>query len=481
MWSQIWSILQAVALLNVNEENGNGVLPEEGEQTGIPTFRLTTESPNSIVDKNAGSVGKCPKAAQFSKGPPSGCQVARDPQNRPPSSIESWFTKEMFEDLFPFANLGFGPHPCYPYSYESFIIAARYFPKFGAESPNSNYTERENHRRDLAAFFAHAVQETGENNIGLYNGKRSNQEAANCFYRGGFYNWFEGGPKSAFFPPNAPGFQPEDGANCTAGGEYCQMSPENNFWCPCETKKITEELSSSCYFGRGAIQISYNYNYKRFQDWLESENIFVDLLKHPNLVITSMEPPLAIMASLWFYMTPQPPKPSMHDLVMGNWNAGAKNKEIGYFGPNFGATSLVINNECNGESPTEPGEGGESRRIKAFKWFCNYFNVPVGPEESLSCKKMKVRFDLMRYPKSFGPKWSTAWKNEPCDCEPAGYEGWLMYYDPEYYPEEYVALNEVNRRRCVEALYAQPSMYGMSNATSACLDFARDFDEEDKS
>jgi hypothetical protein len=25
------------------------------------------------------------------------------------------------------------------------------------------------------------------------------------------------------------------------------------------------------------------------------------------------------MASLWFYMTPQPPKPAMHDIILGRW------------------------------------------------------------------------------------------------------------------------------------------------------------------
>ncbi|TKR62146.1 hypothetical protein L596_026143 [Steinernema carpocapsae] len=469
MWAKVWSILQAIALLQEK--------PEEPDLGSVEaTFRvITTALPNVITgDKNLGSAGMCPHAARFAKGPSPGCQIARDPQNRPPSSIEAWFTKESFEDLFPFANLGSGPHPCYPYSYESFIIAARYFPNFGSEDSNEIYDARENSRRDLAAFFAHAVQETGENNIGLYNGRQSKQDAANCFYRGGFYNWFEGGPKSAFLPQDFPGYRPEDGVNCTEGGQYCQRSRESDFWSPCATYNITENVFQSCYFGRGAIQISYNYNYKRFQDWLETQNIFVDLLKEPNLVITSMEPPLAIMASLWFYMTPQPPKPSMHDIVMGNWNAGKTNEEIGYYGPNFGATSLVINNECNGESPTEPGEGGESRRIKAFKWFCDYFEVPPGPQDSLSCKKMKLRFDSMQYAKSYGPKWATAWKSEPCDCEPVGYEGWILYYHPDHYPAEFVAFNELNRKRCVEALYENPAMYGMTNTTSQCLNYPRE-------
>jgi hypothetical protein len=72
----------------------------------------------------------------------------------------------MFEDLFPKANLGWGPNKCWPYSYEAFVIAARYFPRFGNEV-GTNYTGNQNFKRDLAAFFSHAIQETGENDINL--------------------------------------------------------------------------------------------------------------------------------------------------------------------------------------------------------------------------------------------------------------------------------------------------------------------------
>jgi hypothetical protein len=42
--------------------------------------------------------------------------------------------------------------------------------------------------------------------------------AGDCFYRGGFYEWFEGGPTSAFLDPTHPGYAPTDGENCTVGG-----------------------------------------------------------------------------------------------------------------------------------------------------------------------------------------------------------------------------------------------------------------------
>ena len=83
-------------------------------------------------------------------------------------------------------------------------------------------------------------------------------------------------------------------------------------------------LLQGCYYGRGAIQISYNFNYGLFNRWLDSQGIKengkpLNLLENPNLIMTKTDPPLSIMASLWFYMTPQSGVPSMHDIVIGNW------------------------------------------------------------------------------------------------------------------------------------------------------------------
>ncbi|KAI6237645.1 hypothetical protein M3Y95_00287200 [Aphelenchoides besseyi] len=410
----------------------------------------------------------CPQNLKFGSGPPATCQKPWDPQNRPPSALESWFTREMFEDLFPKANLGWGPHVCFPYSYESFVIAARYFPRFGTET-GINYTGGQNYRRDLAAFFAHAIQETGENDISLYTSKNQT-EADDCFYRGGLYNWFEGGPVSSLLAAPSHGSQPTDGGECNQAGRYCQQSPELNYYYPCGNDTTVNGAYKQCYFGRGSIQISYNFNYGMFGNWLHTQNIMVDLLKEPNLVLTKIDPPLAFMASIWFYMTPQPPKPAMHDIVIGNWNAGAQNTAAGFSGPIFGPTSLIINNECNGEDKIVPGGGGENRRIKAFKWFTSYFNVPSGEDRTLSCKYMPEHFVSQQNFLSYQPEWSTTWKeNKTCECAPAGYSGMIHYYTPGQYPEEFVKLNDANREFCQRTIYERPDLYNMNSNTSACL------------
>ncbi|CDW56696.1 Glyco hydro 19 domain containing protein [Trichuris trichiura] len=411
----------------------------------------------------------CPKAVKYGKGPPGNCTKFSDPNNRPKSRLESWFTKEMFNDLFPKANLGWGPNACSPYNYDSFVIAARYFPQFATEAPNNGYTAEQNYKRDLAAFFAHAVQESGENDASLYSTNRSKDEADECFYRGGFYNWFEGGPTSQFLPAYAPGHHPIDGDLCNAAGKYCVSNAEQNYFYPCNEQKFKYYYYKGCYFGRGPIQLSYNFNYGQFGEWLRNNNVNVDLLKYPNLLMTKTDPPLAIMGSIWFYMTPQPPKPAMHDIVMGQWEPGYSNRAAGYSGPIFGPTSFIINNECNGEDPGDPGGPGESRRIKAFKWFCKYFNVPAGEERHLTCKGMPTSLDMIGGKKSFQPDWSSTWKAEPCKCAPADYGGMIAYYEPGRYPDRFVAMNEQAEKRCVQTIYRNPSMYGMSGSTSLCL------------
>uniref|UniRef100_A0A1I7XTZ7 Glyco_hydro_19_cat domain-containing protein n=5 Tax=Heterorhabditis TaxID=37861 RepID=A0A1I7XTZ7_HETBA len=391
----------------------------------------------SVSAVKAGPGTNCPSARVYAKKPASGCAKPSDPNKLPPSKLEKWFTKENFKAC------------C---------------------SPNKVYSAEANYRRDLAAFFAHAIQETGENDASLYNGKLTNDQAADCFYRGGFFNWFEGGPVSAFLNPAAPGYSPKDGDVCNSNGRYCDRSKIADFFWPCGNDTAGGYFKN-CYFGRGAIQISYNYNYGQFNNFLKSKNINVDLLKEPNLVMTKMNPPLAIMASLWFYMTPQPPKPSMHDIVLGDWNSGDANKAAGYSGPIFGPTSLIINNECGGEDKAEPGGAGESRRIKAFKWFCSYFKVEPGPDNTLSCKNMAVRLNSMGYPVSYAPEWSTTWKEQPCNCMPVTYEGPVPYYDPKYYPKKWSDQNEANRKRCIEIICKKPIIFDMDSSTSKCINY----------
>ena len=81
---------------------------------------------------------KCPDAHKYGHGPPSTCNIPTDPNDKPHSGIESWLTRDVFNDLFPKSNLGWGPSQCSPYNYDAFVIAARYFPNFGTQYVTKN-------------------------------------------------------------------------------------------------------------------------------------------------------------------------------------------------------------------------------------------------------------------------------------------------------------------------------------------------------
>ena len=350
-------------------------------ETGKPTTRPPT--PNN----------KCPQHVQHLKkvgneavGQISGlkidlntCERASDPLNKPRSPIESWFTKEMWDQFFYKSNLGFGPHACLPYSYEAFVISARYFPDFGNEyhshTPDGKpmpqgFTEEETKRRDVAAFFAHMVQETGENNQWILDNYENlgltSEEAQECYMKGALWTWLEGGPTGG--DKYTCGDHPTCG-DFSPSVEYCQNEPMmDQLEMTCSTRQDSKGNKIS-YAGRGPLQLSWNYNYKMFARWAYEVGIrdengeMLDLINNPNLLLTKMDPPLSFMASIWFYMTAANGHPSMHSSVVGNWIGYGK-----WTGAVFGPTSKLINNECQGEGykAVKPGDMGqkESRRIK---------------------------------------------------------------------------------------------------------------------
>ncbi|KAH7695437.1 chitinase-1, partial [Aphelenchoides avenae] len=87
----------------------------------------------------------------------------------------------------------------------------------------------------------------------------SESYATECFYRGGLYHFFEGGPKSKFFPRKRHGYSMKDGEKCIEEGRYCARSPELDFWYPCEQPNADSDTATTttyhgCYFGRGPLQ-----------------------------------------------------------------------------------------------------------------------------------------------------------------------------------------------------------------------------------
>ena len=142
---------------------------------------------------------------------------------------------------------------------------------------------------------------------------------------------------------------------------------------PCKQGKL--------YYGRGAKQLSWNYNYGAF-----SNAMFGDpdvLLENPELVATSW---LNFASSMWFFVTPQPPKPSMLQVIDGTWKPNKADSEAN-IKPGFGATIMIINGalEC-GTSPSNTN--GANNRARYYKDYARMLGVDV-TGENLLCPNMK--------------------------------------------------------------------------------------------
>lgn len=126
-------------------------------------------------------------------------------------------------------------------------------------------------KRELAAFFANISQETtgGWEPVG-----------------GGTYGAYEKWGLSAV---------QENGQSCSSYKTFTGDYPA---------------AAGACYYGRGPIQISWNYNYGRFSDFLYGDT---RLLTSPDEVHTNGV--TTFKSAIWFWMTPQCPKPSCHQAM----------------------------------------------------------------------------------------------------------------------------------------------------------------------
>ena len=225
------------------------------------------------------------------------------------------------------------------YTYSNFLKAVGKFPAL-CKTYNDGRDSDAICRKELATMFAHFAQETGG-----HESWRPEAEWRQALVHVREMGWSEG-----------------------------------QTW-PCGKDKDGDFLS---YFGRGAKQLSYNYNYGPF-----SEAMYGDvrtLLDKPELVADTW---LNLASAIFFFAYPQPPKPSMLQVIDGTWQPNDHDKANGLV-PGFGVTTQIINGgvECGG--PTEIAQS--QNRIKYYKEFANYLKVPVPANEVLGCANMK-QFD----------------------------------------------------------------------------------------
>ncbi|NEA52682.1 chitinase [Streptomyces sp. SID13666] len=130
---------------------------------------------------------------------------------------------------------------------------------------------------------------------------------------------------------------------------YCDAS--QSYGCP---------AGQAAYYGRGPIQLSWNFNYKAAGDALG-----IDLLHNPNLVQNDSS--VAWKTGLWYWNTQSGPGTMTPHNAMVN-------------GAGFGETIRSINGsiECNGGNPAQV-----QSRIDAYQRFVQILGVPAG--NNLSC------------------------------------------------------------------------------------------------
>ncbi|MEU5693836.1 glycoside hydrolase family 19 protein [Actinosynnema sp. NPDC020468] len=130
---------------------------------------------------------------------------------------------------------------------------------------------------------------------------------------------------------------------------YCDAS--QSYGCP---------AGQAAYYGRGPIQLSWNFNYKAAGDALG-----LPLLTNPNLVQTDAS--VAWRTGIWYWMTQNGPGTMTPHNAMVN-------------GAGFGQTIRSINGslECDGRNPAQV-----QSRVNAYTKFVGILGVAAG--NNLSC------------------------------------------------------------------------------------------------
>jgi hypothetical protein len=240
------------------------------------------------------------------------------------SGVASIVSRSLFDQMLLHRNDAACPASNF-YTYDAFVAAACAFPGFAAGGGDADTNKRE-----VAAFLAQTSHET------------------------------TGGWATAPDGPYAWGycFKEENGG--AAGPDYCQQSAQ---W-PCAAGKK--------YYGRGPIQLSYNFNYGP-----AGQAIGADLLGDPDLVASDAT--VSFDTAFWFWMTPQSPKPSCHAVATGQWTPSADDQAAGRV-PGYGVITNIINGglEC--------GHGEDDRvadRIGFYKRYCDILGVSY--DANLDC------------------------------------------------------------------------------------------------
>jgi predicted chitinase len=147
----------------------------------------------------------------------------------------------------------------------------------------------------------------------------------------------------------------------SGGLVYVVLQDTSVYWTYCDwSQSYGCPAGGSAYYGRGPIQLSWNFNYKAAGDYIGQ-----NLLNSPDLVATNAT--IAWKTALWYWNTQTGPGTmTPHDAMVNQRG--------------FGETIRSINGakECNGGNPAQV-----QSRVAKYQQFVGIFGVSAG--SNLTC------------------------------------------------------------------------------------------------
>lgn len=269
-----------------------------------------------------------------------------------PNSITNPDNVRRVERVFGEAQWQFlTPMAAPEYTYTRFLQAIGKFPAFCGDYSDGRDADAIC-KKSIITAFAHFSQETG-GHISIDNISDNPEQYA---------EW-----RQALVHVREMGWSEGQAGYTTGCG---QDDWQNRRW-PC--------ASNQGYFGRGAKQLSYHFNYGAFSEVMFDGDATV-LLNNPARVADSW---LNLASAIWFFLTPQAPKPAMLHVIDRTWVPSAAELDAG-IGYGFGTTINIINGgiECGEQNRFK---GQPVNRISYWQGLSDHYQIIRQDDEANTC------------------------------------------------------------------------------------------------
>lgn len=323
------------------EDEGGGAKPHASSSSSPPPGSLSsaTLSSSSTGSGSSGSLGGTLDTLPTWKVPftESVSRVMINPVGSSPDMVLSSFgtktvadflTRSDWNVLFP--NRAGVNRLCDAssdfYTYDAFVAALKDFPAFAAEGPDSV------RKRELAAFLGQISHETSGGSGSFDAGSDR-------------YNW---------------------GLCWTA-----EIDKSNSY---IVSSTLWPAAPGKSYYGRGPLQLTWNYNYG-----LAGDDLGAPMLVNPDWVLETGTN--AFRTALWFWMKEQTPKPSPHAAIVETWAPTAADKKNNRW-PGYG----VITNVINGGGECGDGSSTRTAPLSRMGYYARYAKyLKVGQGRNVDC------------------------------------------------------------------------------------------------